>query len=194
MTRLLVAVLLAFSLAACKQDGPHFNATDISGADYAKDFSLTDHTGKPRHLADFKGKVVTMFFGYTQCPDVCPTTLTNMAQVMKLLGEEDAKRVQVIFVTVDPERDTQQLLAEYVPAFNPGFIGLRGDAAQTEAVERDFKVFSQKQGDVASGRYTVDHTAATYVFDPQGRLRLYVRHGETPQNIASDIKALLAGG
>jgi len=136
---------------------------------------------------------VTMFFGYTQCPDVCPTTLANMAQVMKLLGEEDAKRVQVIFVTVDPERDTQQLLAEYVPAFSPSFIGLRGDAAQTEAVEKDFKVFSQKQGDVASGQYTVDHTAATYVFDPQGRLRLYVRHGETPQNIASDIKTLLSG-
>jgi len=193
MRRLLMAWLAAALLGGCGvSEAPRFHATDITGADYAKAFTLTDQHGRPRSLADFKGKVATVFFGYTQCPDVCPTNLSTMAQVVKLLGA-DGDKLQVLFVTVDPERDTQQLLSEYMPAFHPTFIGLRGDAAVTEAVMKDFRVFAQKQGDVKGGTYTVDHTAGTYVYDPLGRLRLYVRHGETAENIAADIRLLLQG-
>lgn len=188
---LLLAATLA--VAACSApERPQFKSTDITGADYARDFSLTDHNGQPRRLADFKGKVVTVFFGYTQCPDVCPTSLTTMAEVVRLLGPEGGK-VQVLFVTVDPERDTPELLRQYVPAFNPSFLGLYADPAATAAVARDFKVFYKKQGDTAGSNYTVDHTAGTFVYDPAGRLRLYVKHGEAPAVIAEDIKALLAG-
>ncbi|WP_374402072.1 SCO family protein [Niveibacterium sp.] len=193
MRRRFLAVLAAALLGGCGvSDAPKFHATDITGADYAKAFTLTDQHGKSRSLAEFKGRAVTVFFGYTQCPDVCPTNLTTMAQVVKLLGA-DGERLQVLFVTVDPQRDTQQLLSEYMPAFNPSFIGLRGDAATTERVMKDFRVFAQKQGDIAGGNYTVDHTAGTYAYDPQGRLRLYIRHGETPQNIADDLRLLIAG-
>ncbi|WP_374515137.1 SCO family protein [Niveibacterium sp.] len=193
MRRRFLAVLAAALLGGCGvSDAPKFHATDITGADYAKAFTLTDQHGKSRTLAEFKGKAVTVFFGYTQCPDVCPTNLTTMAQVVKLLGA-DGERLQVLFVTVDPQRDTQQLLSEYMPAFNPSFIGLRGDAATTERVMKDFRIFAQKQGDIAGGNYTVDHTAGTYAYDPQGRLRLYIRHGETPQNIADDLRLLIAG-
>ncbi len=193
MRRRFLAVLAAALLGGCGvSDAPKFHATDITGADYAKAFTLTDQHGKPRTLAEFKGKAVTVFFGYTQCPDVCPTNLSTMAQVVKLLGA-DGERLQVIFITVDPERDTQQLLSEYLPAFHPTFLGLRGDAATTERVMKDFRIFAQKQGDIAGGNYTVDHTAGTYVYDPQGRLRLYIRHGETPQNIADDLRLLIAG-
>ncbi len=193
MRRRFLAVLAATLLGGCGvSDAPKFHATDITGADYAKAFTLTDQHGKSRTLAEFKGKAVTVFFGYTQCPDVCPTNLTTMAQVVKLLGA-DGERLQVLFVTVDPQRDTQQLLSEYMPAFNPSFIGLRGDAATTERVMKDFRIFAQKQGDIAGGNYTVDHTAGTYAYDPQGRLRLYIRHGETPQNIADDLRLLIAG-
>jgi protein SCO1/2 len=183
---------VAVAVAACSgPERPQFKSTDITGADYARDFSLTDHTGKPRHLADFRGKVVTVFFGYTQCPDVCPTSLSSMAEVLRILGPDDAGRVQVLFITVDPERDTPQLLAQYVPAFNPSFLGLYGDLPTTVAVARDFKVFYKKQGE--GPNYTVDHSAGTFVFDPAGRLRLYVKHGESPTAIASDIKLLLTG-
>ncbi|QSI77618.1 SCO family protein [Niveibacterium microcysteis] len=193
MRRRFLAVLAAALLGGCGvSDAPKFHATDITGADYAKAFTLTDQHGKPRTLAEFKGKAVTVFFGYTQCPDVCPTNLSTMAQVVKLLGA-DGERLQVVFVTVDPERDTQQLLSEYMPAFHPTFLGLRGDAATTERVMKDFRIFAQKQGDIAGGNYTVDHTAGTYAYDPQGRLRLYIRHGETPQNIADDLRLLIAG-
>ena len=171
---------------------PAFMSTDITGADYAHGFRLADHTGKPRTLEDFRGKVVTIFFGYTQCPDVCPTNLLGMAEVMRQLGP-DADKVQVLFITVDPERDTQALLAEYVPAFDKRFVGLFGDAATTAAVARDFKVFYQKQGDTSGQAYTVDHSTGTYVFDPQGRLRLYVKHGEKPEAIVGDVRKLLAG-
>jgi len=183
----------ALALAGCTDSSapkPSFHATDITGAEYGSTFSLTDHHGTPRTLADFRGKVVTMFFGYTQCPDVCPTTLSTMSEVMRQLGP-DAERVQVLFVTVDPERDTQALLANYVPQFDARFLGLYGDAAQTQAVAKDFRVFYQKSGDTEGMNYTVDHVAGTYVFDPAGRLRLYVRHGESAENIAADIKALL---
>jgi len=193
MRRFLAVLLAAAFLGGCSASkAPQFHATDITGADYGKDFSLTDQTGKQRTLADFRGKLVTLFFGYTQCPDVCPTALTTMVHVKKLLGA-DADKLQVLFVTVDPERDTQQLLSEYVPAFDPSFIGLRTDPERTPAVLKEFHVFAQKQGDVKSGTYSVDHSAGTYVYDPQGRLRLYVRSGEKPQTIAEDVKLLLRG-
>ena len=188
---LIWVLLLAMVLAACGAPAK-FNATDLTGADWGKDFALTDHHGKPRRLADFKGSVVVMFFGYTQCPDVCPTTLANMRELMDTLGP-DAGRVQVVFVTVDPERDTQQLLAAYVPAFHPGFLGLYGDEAATAAVAKEFKVFYHKQPGQTPSSYSVDHTAGSYVFDPSGRLRLYLRHGETPERIAQDLRRLLAG-
>lgn len=193
MRRFFAGVLAAVLLGGCGvSDAPKFHATDITGADYAQAFSLTDQSGRTRSLADFKGKVVTVFFGYTQCPDVCPTNLGTMAQVVKQLGA-DGDKLQVLFVTVDPERDTQKLLAEYMPAFHPGFIGLRGDAATTAQVLKDFRVFAQKQGDVQHGNYTVDHTTGTYAYDPRGRLRLYIRHGETPERIADDLRLLIAG-
>jgi len=186
---LILCITLLFS--ACSQP-PGFKSTDISGADWGRSFSLTDAQGQTRSLADFKGKAVVVFFGYTQCPDVCPTTLLSMREVVSRLGE-DAGRVQVIFVTLDPARDTPQLLAEYVAAFHPGFIGLYGDADHTAAVARDFKVFYSKQAGSTPDGYSIDHSTGSYVFDPQGRLRLLVRHGETPDNVAADLKLLLAG-
>lgn len=189
--RIFFYALLLTLLIACSEP-QRFNATDMTGADFGADFALTDHTGQPKRLADFSGKVVVLFFGYTQCPDVCPTNMGALDGVMKQLGP-DAGRVQVLFITLDPERDTQELLAQYVPAFHPSFLGLRGDAAATAAVAKSFKVFFQKQPGKTAGSYTVDHSAGTYVFDPKGRLRLYVTHGATPDKITQDIKALLAG-
>ena len=183
----------ALALAACsKPDAPSFRNTDITGADYGNSLALTDHHGKPRTLQDFRGKVVTVFFGYTQCPDVCPTSLATMSEVMRQLGS-DAERVQVLFVTVDPERDTQALLANYVPQFDPRFLGLYGDLERTAQVAKDFRVFYRKSGDTEGGNYTVDHSAGTYVFDQAGRLRLHVRHSESADNIVADIRVLLAG-
>ncbi len=190
--RAVLLVCLA-ALAACDSGKPQFKNTDVTGADYAKDFALTDHTGKPRNLADFKGQVVTVFFGFTQCPDVCPTTLTEMKSVLDKLGPDDAKRVQVLFITVDPERDTQALLAQYVPAFHPSFIGLYGDLEATQFVAKNFKVFYQKVPGKKPGSYSMDHSAGSYAFDPQGRLRLFVRHGQQLDWLVSDIKLLLAG-
>lgn len=190
MRRILLS-LLALLLAACSPPAK-FNATELVGIDWGKDFTLTDHTGKPRRLADFRGRAVLMFFGYTQCPDVCPSTMGNLRELMTKLGP-DAERVQVLFVTVDPERDTPQLLAQYVPAFYPSFIGLYGDAAATAATAREFKIFYHKQPGQTAATYSVDHTAGSYVFDPRGQLRLYLRHGETPERIAQDLKRLLAG-
>lgn len=185
-------IAAALALAACSgPPAPTFHATDITGAEYGRTLALTDHNGKPRTLDDFRGKVITVFFGYTQCPDVCPTTLTTMSEVMRRLGS-DADRVQVLFVTVDPERDTQALLANYVPAFDARFLGLRGSLDETAAVAKDFRTFYQKSGDTSGSNYTVDHAAGTYIFDPQGRARLYVKHGETAENIAADIRVLLA--
>jgi protein SCO1 len=180
---------LLAALAGCSGSGPQFKNVDITGADYGKDFALIDHTGKARTLEDFRGKVVVMFFGYTRCPDVCPTTLAELKMVKEQLGK-DGDRVQVLFVTVDPDRDTQELLARYVPAFDPSFIGLRGDAAATAKVAKDFRVFYQKVPGSKPDNYTVDHTAGSYVFDPQGRLRLFVRHGSA-SNLVSDLRTLL---
>jgi len=169
-----------------------FRNTDVTGLGYARDFALNDQDGKPRTLADFKGKAVVIFFGYTHCPDVCPTTMAEMAAVMKQLGP-DADRVQVLFVTLDPERDTPALLKQYVPAFDPRFIALSGDQEATAKVAKEFRVFYQKVPGKDAGSYTLDHTAASYVFDPQGRVRLFVRHGQGPEPIVQDLKLLLAG-
>lgn len=190
MARLLL-LALALLLAGCDTQ-PQFGNTDISAAGYATDFALTDHNGKPRTMADFRGKAVVIFFGYTQCPDVCPTTMTGMAEAMKLLGE-DASKVQVLFVTVDPERDTPQLLAQYVPVFNPGFLGLYADAQTIARTAQEFRIFYKKQPGSTPTTYTVDHSAGSYVYDPQGRLRLYIKHGEKPEMIAKDLKLLVAG-
>lgn len=186
-----MSLLVLLSLAACSKTPPAFQNTDVTGLAYGKDFSLHDASGKVRTLADFKGKVVALFFGYTQCPDVCPTTMVEMANVMKTLGA-DADRVQVLFVTLDPERDTAQVMARYVPAFDPRFIGLRGDLAETEKVAKDFKVFYQKVPGTAPDSYTMDHLAGTFVFDPQGRIRLFIRYGSPAESIAHDLKILLA--
>ena len=177
------------TVAACSGSGPSFKNTDITGADYGRDFTLTDHTGKPRTLADFRGKVVIVFFGYTRCPDVCPTTLAELKLAKEQLGE-DGKRIQVLFITVDPERDTRELLARYVPAFDPSFIGLYGDSAQIAKVAKEFKVFYQKSPGKTPESYTVDHSSGSYVFDTQGRLRLLVRQGSVP-NLVADLKTLL---
>jgi protein SCO1 len=185
---LLLAVCVA---AACGREGPQFKNIDITGADYGKDFHLTDHTGKPRQLADFRGKIVMLFFGYTHCPDVCPVTMAQLAQVMKELGG-DAGRVQVLFVTLDPERDTREMLAQYVPAFNPDFLGLYGDMTATQETAKAFRVFFQKQPGKTAEAYTIDHTAGTYVFDTQGRLRLFVRYGQEGADLLSDVRILLS--
>ena len=187
MRRLVVLLLVA--LVGCGGSGPRFNNVDITGADYGRDFALTDHSGRVRTLADFRGKVVVVFFGYIHCPDVCPTTLAELKVVKERLGQ-DGGRMQVLFVSLDPERDTQELLAKYVPAFDSTFIGLRGDAAATAKVAKEFKVFYQKVPGSDPSTYSVDHTAGSYVFDPQGRLRLFVRQGN-PGSLAQDVETLL---
>ena len=182
---------LLLILTACSPK-PEFKNIDITGGTaFGKDFSLVDPDGKVRTLADFKGKVVMMFFGYTQCPDVCPTTLTEMQQVMTILGPQSDK-VQVLFVTVDPQRDTAAILKQYVPAFDSRFLGLSpADDAALEKVAKDFKIYYKKVPGVSSGSYTMDHTAGSYAFDPDGRLRLYIKHAQGPETLAHDLKELL---
>ena len=187
---LFAAFVACALLAGCAPDGPKFQSSDVTGATFGRDFNLIDATGKPRTLADYRGKAVVIFFGYTQCPDVCPTTLAELAEVMKKLGP-DADRVQVLFVTIDPERDTQDLLSQYVPAFDPRFMGLFGDAAATERTAKEFKIIYQKQPGATPGSYTMDHSAGTYIFDPQGRLRLYVSYGQGPEVFVHDLRELL---
>jgi protein SCO1/2 len=188
--RTLTLCVLACLLAACSPDAPRFRGSDVTGSAFGRDFDLVDPAGQRRTLADYRGKVVVLFFGYTHCPDVCPTTLSELAAAMKELGAE-AQRVQVLFVTVDPERDTPELLAHYVPAFNPSFVGLRGDADATAQVTKEFRILVQKQPGSTPGEYTVDHSAGSFIFDPQGRLRVYVGYGQGPQVFAHDIRALL---
>jgi protein SCO1/2 len=192
MARILAMLLAVLTLLAGCSRPVHFNSTDITGVEWGRDFRLVDHTGKPRQLSDFKGKVVALFFGYTQCPDVCPTTLSTMAQAMKMLGSS-ADNVQVLFITLDPERDTRDVLTRYVPAFNPTFLGLSGDAVATRRTADAFKVFYQKQPGTTPSSYTLDHTSATYLFDPQGRLRLYGAYGMPADQLAADMRILLAG-
>ena len=192
----LAALTGTLLLAGCspQQDvmpKPAFQGVDITGADYAQELNLTDADGKPRQLADFKGKVTVVFFGYTQCPDVCPTTLLELAQVKKGLGADGA-RVQGVFVTVDPERDTPELLKAYVANFGADFVALRGTPEQTKAAAKNFKVFYNKVPGKTETSYTVDHTAGSYVFDASGRVRLFTRYGMGPEALTSDLKALLA--
>ena len=194
MKNLLAAILCALAaacLAGCgeRPQTAKFRLTDVTGANFGKELNLTDHDGKPRTLADFRGKVVTVFFGFTHCPDVCPVTLAEMAQVVRELGP-DGSRVQVLFVTVDPERDTQQVLKQYVPSFNPAFLGLYGDAEATARVAKEFKIYYRKQP-AKDGHYSVDHSAGTYILDPQGRLRLFAQYGAGAPAILHDIRILL---
>ena len=186
----LIAVI-ALILVACSPK-PEFKNIDITGSTaFGKDFSLLDPDGKTRTLADFKGKVVVMFFGYTQCPDICPTTLTEMQQVMTLLGPQ-ADKVQVLFVTIDPERDTAAILKQYVPSFDPRFLGLRpADEVALEKVAKDFKIYYKKVPGKSSGSYTMDHTAGSYAFDQEGRLRLYIKHAQGSETLAHDLKELM---
>jgi protein SCO1/2 len=189
--RLLLAGAAALGLAACQPAKPTFKAIDITGADYARGFALPDASGQPRTLADFKGKVVVVFFGYTQCPDVCPTTMAELAEVKRALGADGAK-VQGVFVTIDPERDTPELLKAYVANFGPDFVALRGSPEQLKALVKDFKVFYAKVPGKTEGSYTMDHTAGSYIFDGQGRVRLFTRYGTGAKALAEDLKLLLS--
>ena len=184
------AALLTLGACGKRGDAELFRSTDITGADFGRDFQLTDHTGTLRQLGDFRGKVVVMFFGFTHCPDVCPTTLAEFNAALGLLGEA-ANQVQVLFVTVDPERDTPEVLAQYVTAFNPGFIGLTGTNQQIKTVAREFKIIYRKVEGSRPGQYSVDHSAGTYIFDAQGRLRLYASYGLGSEAIATDVRRLL---
>ena len=179
-------------LAACAPESkPQFKSVDITGADYGKDFALPDTDGKMRSIKDFQGKAVVVFFGYTQCPDACPTTMAEIGEAKKMLGA-DGSKVEGVFITIDPERDTPQLLKAYVDNFGPDMVALRGDAAQTAAVAKEFKVF-YKTVEAKTGSYLMEHTASSYVFDPKGRLRLYSRYGSGAQALADDLKLLLKG-
>ena len=189
--RTALLTLAASALAACAPESkPQFKAVDITGADYAKDFPLPDADGRMRSIRDFQGKAVVVFFGYTQCPDVCPVTLTEIAEAKKLLGADGA-RVQGVLVTVDPERDKPELLKAYVANFGPDFIALRGTPEQTAQVAKDFKVFFRRVEGKAPGTYFMEHSAASFVYDPQGRLRLYSRYGSGAQALADDLKLIL---
>ena len=182
---------LGVGLAACQPAKPTFKAIDITGADYARGFALPDANGQQRTLADFKGKVVVVFFGYTQCPDVCPTTMAELAEVKRALGADGAK-VQGVFVTIDPERDTPELLKAYVANFGPDFVALRGSPEQLKTLAKDFKVFYAKVPGKAEGSYTMDHTAGSYIFDGEGRVRLFTRYGTGAKALADDLKLLLS--
>lgn len=186
-------VLLALCLCACgAENKPKISlvGTDITGADFAKDFNLLDHHGEKRQLKDYLGKTVVMFFGYTHCPDVCPTTMADMANAMKLLGDQ-ANKVQVIFITLDPERDTQEVLAKYVPSFDKRFVGLYGNSAQIAETAKTYKVFSEKQVETGKSGYTIDHSAGSYVYDKNGKIRIYFKYGQKPNEIASDLKQIM---
>lgn len=182
------------SLSGCDSGTPaaRFNSTVVEDASFAKDFSLQDPDGKTRSLADWRGKVVLIFFGYTQCPDVCPTALSRAAEVMKLLGS-DAGKLQVLFVTVDPERDTPPLLKEYPPAFHPSFIGLWTTPEATAALAKDYKVFYRKNPGPTPTSYTIDHSVTSYIYDPKGKLRLIVGHDAPAASVAADVAQLLTG-
>ena len=194
---IIVAIAASLGLAGCERlavgggKSASFKAVDISGADYARRLDMTDIDGKPRSLDEFKGKLVVVFFGYTHCPDACPTTMAELAQVKQSLGA-DAGKVQGIFVTVDPSRDTPEILKAYMSSFDPSFIALRGTPEQTTALAKEFKVFFAQVPGKMEGGYTVDHTAGSYVFDITGHVRLFVRYGGGAEALASDLKALLA--
>jgi protein SCO1/2 len=177
-------------LSACSGEKPQFASIDITGADYARDFALADHNGQPRSIKDFQGKVVVVFFGYTQCPDVCPTSMAELAEIKKLLGS-DGERLQGLFVTLDPERDTREVLKAYMANFDPSFLALRPELDKLPQLAKDFKIFYKKVEGKTPGSYTMDHSAGSYVFDPLGRIRLYSRYGSGAAALASDIRLLL---
>lgn len=186
----LLATALAPLLVACGETKPQFKAIDVTGAEYARDFQLTDHDGRPRTLKDFRGKAVVVFFGYTHCPDVCPTTLSEIAEAKRLLGPDGAK-VQGVFITVDPQRDTPEMLKAYMANFGPDFVALHGTPEQLAAVAKEYKIYYKKVDGKTPDSYTMDHSAGSYVYDPQGRVRLYTRYGTGPEALASDLKILL---
>ena len=188
-----IPLVLGFAAIAAACTKAKFEYTDITGVEIGSDFQLTDHNGHPRSLSDFRGKVVAVFFGFTHCPDVCPTALAELAQTVKRLGRQGDDEVQVLFITVDPVRDTQKVLAQYVPAFDPRFLGLYGDAATTAKVAAEYKVFFEAQRPNASGNYTVDHAAGVFLIDRRGRPRLYVGGRRTVDGLVHDIKLLLQG-
>jgi protein SCO1/2 len=179
-------------ISGCTEAKPQFTSIDITGADYAKDFSLADHNGQLRSIKDFAGKVVVVFFGFTQCPDVCPTSMAELAEIKKLLGA-DGERLQGLFVSLDPERDTPEVLKAYMANFDPGFLALRPELDKLPQVAKDFKIFYKKVDGKTPGSYTLDHSAGSYVFDPQGRVRLYSRYGTGAPALAADVKLLLKG-
>ena len=187
-----LALATLFALGACTPDKPAFKGVDITGAEYAKDFALSDARGQVRSLKDFAGRVVVVFFGYTQCPDVCPTTLQELQEVKRLLGA-DGEKLQAVFVTVDPERDTPELLQAYMGNFDPSFVALRPSPEQLGPLLKDFKIYAKKVDGKTATSYTMDHSAQSYLYDPQGRLRLYNRYGSGPQALADDARLLLKG-
>ena len=191
--RMVLAAWLAGGLLGCSADKPAFKAIDITGAQYARQLELPDASGKTRTLADFSGRVVVVFFGYTQCPDVCPTTMAEISEVRQKLGP-DGDKLQAVFVSVDPERDTPEVLAAYVANFGRDVVGLRGTPDQTKAAAQEFKVFFAKVPGSSAGSYSIDHTAGSYVFDPKGRVRLFLRQGSgSAAALEHDVRLLLAG-
>jgi protein SCO1 len=193
ITSFVLAASMGGLVAACSESKPQFKAIDVTGANYAKDFQLADQNGQQRSLHDFQGKLVVLFFGYTQCPDACPTTMAEFTEAKKLLGP-DAGKVQVLFVTVDPERDTTQLLKGYMANFDPSFLALRATPEQLASVAKDFKVYYKKVDGDTPTSYSMDHSVGSYVYDTQGRLRLYTRYGTGAQALASDLQLLLKQG
>lgn len=189
----LVLLLAALTLTACDQAPlvPQFNAINVSGADFGKRLDLPDVSGQKRSLADWQGKIVLLFMGYTQCPDICPTALARAATLLKRLGN-DANRVSVVFVTLDPERDTPALLAEYVKAFDPRITALRGNPVETAAAAAEFKVFYQRSAGKTANQYSIDHSTMSYVIDGNGRLRLLANHDLSVDALLADIRRLLA--
>ena len=177
-------------LTACSEQKPSFASVDITGANYAKDFELTDHNGQVRRLPDFKGKVVVMFFGFTQCPDVCPTSMAELAEIKQMLGK-DGDRLQGLFVTVDPERDTPEVLKGYMANFDPSFIALTTTPEKLPILAKDYKVYYKKVPGKTPTSYTMDHSAGSYIYDPKGNLRLFTRYGSGAKVLASDIAQLL---
>ena len=181
------------AMAGCSDPKPSFNAVDMTGADYAKGFALKDADGKERTLSDFKGKVVVLFFGYAQCPDVCPTTMTEMAQVKQQLGK-DGDKLQVLFVTVDPDRDTPEVMKAYMGAFDPAFVALIPTQEQLAAMAKDYKAYYKKVDGKTPTSYSMDHSAASYIYDTHGRLRLYARYGAGVAPMVADVQALIKQG
>jgi protein SCO1/2 len=190
--RVALAAAATLMLGACSPDKPQFRSIDVTGADYARDFKLADHNGQQRTLADFRGKVVVIFFGFAQCPDVCPTAMAELAEVKRLLGA-DAGKLLGFFVAIDRLLHTPEVLKAYMGNFDPAFLALRPEVQELPDLAKHFKIFYKKNEGKTAGSYTLDHTAASYVFDPQGRVRLYTRHGMGPAALSEDLKILLKG-